>query len=155
MTGRRLRHIHDNRRRGGAAVEAALLAPLLIIVTMGAIDIGQFINVTQTLSNASRIGSRQACRNGCTDTTHVENEVHEYIAQSFPQLDPGDLSAAVQVSVHHADGSSISGGDLDSLESGDQLFVRVSLDFSTVRWMGALDFWDLLLEPVESHSRRE
>lgn len=143
-----------SRRRGAAVVEAALLTPLLVVVTLGAIDIGQFINVSQTLSNASRIGTRRACRNDATYVANVKNAVREYIAEAFPQLDSDDLKSAIQVSVHRADGTPVN-KFLTTVPSNEQLMVRVTMDFSAVRWMGAIDFWTLELPTVECYGCRE
>ncbi len=141
-------------RSGAAVVEAALLTPLLVIVTLGAIDIGQYINVTQTLSNASRIGTRLACRDDSIEVSVAENEMREYVAAAFPQFTPGDLDSAIDVSVHAADGTRIL-KDLSTVPSGEQLFVRVTLDFAAVRWIGGVNPWSMELPTMECYGRRE
>ena len=45
-------------RSGVAAVECALAAPVLMLLVLGAIDIGQYANVHQKVSDASREGVR-------------------------------------------------------------------------------------------------
>ena len=45
-------------RKGAAAVEFALVAPLLVLLVLGSVDIGQFINTSQVLNGASREGAR-------------------------------------------------------------------------------------------------
>ncbi len=141
-------------RRGAAVIEAALLTPLLVVVTLGAIDVGQYINVTQTLSNASRIGARQACRDASTQTSTVVNAVRDYIAEAFPQYETADLASAIRVSVHRANGTPVV-SDLNTIPSGEQLFVRVSMQFAAVRWMGNIDFWSFELPTMECYARRE
>ena len=41
-------------------VEFAVVAPLLFALLMGAIDVGQYVNVGQTVSDASREGAHVA-----------------------------------------------------------------------------------------------
>jgi len=143
------------RQRGAAAVEAALLMPLLVLIVLGAIDIGQFANVTQSVSSAAGVGSRMACRNSTTDTAAVESAVFAYLAQTFPAVDPSILNQAIQVSVTHEDGTAIQNGDLSSVSAGEKIRVSISLDYSAVRWMGAIDYWQLNISPVRSYGRRE
>ncbi len=142
-------------RHGAAVVEAALLTPLLLIVTMGAIEIGQYINVAQTVTNASRVGGRLACRDSVENVSDVESAVLQYISSSFPRLTTSQLQSAVELSVHRADGRKLSGDDLATLETGEQLYVTVSLDFNAVKWGGAIEYWQLDLDPVTTYSRRE
>jgi Flp pilus assembly protein TadG len=142
-------------RRGAAVVEAALLTPLLLIVTMGAIEIGQYINVAQTLTNASRVGGRLACRDAVENVSDVEDAVLQYVASSFPRLTTAQVQSAVVVTVHRANGTRLYGNDLGTIETGEQLYVSVSLDFSAVKWGGAIEYWQLELDPVSTFSRRE
>lgn len=51
------RHPRDS-RRGAAAVEFALLLPILMALGMGAIDWGYFFFVDQLIANAAREGAR-------------------------------------------------------------------------------------------------
>ncbi|TDW66655.1 TadE/TadG family type IV pilus assembly protein [Kribbella pratensis] len=44
--------------RGAAAVEFALLLPLLLLVVMGIVDFGRMLNAQETLTNAAREGAR-------------------------------------------------------------------------------------------------
>jgi hypothetical protein len=49
-----------NRSRGAAAVEAALVMPLLLLVTFGGIRYGWFFLKAQQITNAARCGARTA-----------------------------------------------------------------------------------------------
>ena len=62
-----------SRRSGVAAVECALVAPLLVLVVLSAIDVGQFINVSQVVDNGAREGVRKAIR----DTSAVTGALRE------------------------------------------------------------------------------
>jgi hypothetical protein len=52
----------DNRCRGAAAVEVALVLPVLLLVTFGAIRYGWFFLKAQQITNAARYGARVAVR---------------------------------------------------------------------------------------------
>ena len=50
----------EKRSRGAAAVEAALVMPILLLVTFGAIKYGWLFLKAQQLTNAARYGARMA-----------------------------------------------------------------------------------------------
>jgi Flp pilus assembly protein TadG len=50
----------DTRERGAAAVEFALLLPLLLLIIFGTIDFGRALNAQITLTQAAREGARLA-----------------------------------------------------------------------------------------------
>jgi Flp pilus assembly protein TadG len=49
---------HDARDRGAAAVEFALLLPILLMIVFGIIDFGRALNAQITLTQAAREGAR-------------------------------------------------------------------------------------------------
>ncbi|KFF58793.1 hypothetical protein JF66_15935 [Cryobacterium sp. MLB-32] len=53
---RRLRHLRDD--RGAAAVEFALVLPVLLLLIFGLMEFGRLYNVQISLSNAAREGAR-------------------------------------------------------------------------------------------------
>lgn len=59
-------------RRGVAAVEFAMVAPLFLLLVFGTIEIGRMLMVQQTLVNASREGARQAVLEGATQESVTE-----------------------------------------------------------------------------------
>jgi Flp pilus assembly protein TadG len=50
----------ENRDSGAAAVEMAIVLPLLLLLTFGIIDFGRMLNAQVTLSAAAREGARWA-----------------------------------------------------------------------------------------------
>lgn len=48
----------DDRERGAAAVEFALVLPVLVAIVMGIMDFGSAFNAQQTLTYAARTGAR-------------------------------------------------------------------------------------------------
>ena len=118
-------------RRGTAAVEFAVLAPLLFLLVMGAIDVGQFVNVSQTVSDASREGARLAAQNEMTSAADVESAVLDYLNENYNMSDSA-LNAAVTVTVMDGLGNGVA--DLTTIAEGDSLSVRVDMLFDNVRW---------------------
>jgi Flp pilus assembly protein TadG len=125
-------------RKGTAAVEFAVIASLLIPMVMGAIDVGQTVNVGQIVNDASREGARQASRIDFTDEQEVESAVQDYMADAFPSIPPSVLNAALTVNVGDSTGSGIAGGDLTTIDSGSSVSVQVILQYDSVRWMVGL-----------------
>jgi Flp pilus assembly protein TadG len=58
-------HIRTS-RRGTAAVEFALVAPVLVIIVLGAVEVGRALQVQMALTNAVREGCRGYCENTAT-----------------------------------------------------------------------------------------
>jgi len=74
-------------RRGQAAVEFALVLPLLVLMMVGIFDLGRGVYAWSTLNNAAREGARQ----GIVDQTIVQ--IRERAAQRAVALgiDPDDV----------------------------------------------------------------
>ena len=83
-TGRKdTRHAGGN-RQGSACVELAVLSPLLVLLLLGIIDGGQFVNVGQTVSNASREGARIAAKQSTANVSTVQTAVLNYVTGLYP-----------------------------------------------------------------------
>ena len=113
---------NSNRRTGAALVEFALVAPLMILFTMGLIDIGRMTMVKQLLVNASREGARQA-----TLTEATSASVQAGVLQTLS-------NSGVTGSV------TISPSSLTSASAGTTVTVTVSADANSVSWMGSSMF---------------
>lgn len=59
---------HDDRSRGQALVEFALIAPFLFLLILGTIEAGRFIFFYEVLNNATREGARYAIVHGADAT---------------------------------------------------------------------------------------
>src|SRR5438874_13606298 len=64
-------------RRGVAATEFAIVAPVFFLMVIGFIEFGRALMVQQVLINASRVGARMASTTGST-TTSVQSAVQSY-----------------------------------------------------------------------------
>jgi Flp pilus assembly protein TadG len=65
----RMARVRHDREHGAAAVEFALVFPLLIILIFGIIDFGLAMNSQIVLNNAAREGARTASLGGSYDQT--------------------------------------------------------------------------------------
>jgi Flp pilus assembly protein TadG len=142
-------------RRGTATIEAALLTPLMLIITMGVLEVGQFVVLSQMVSNASRVGGRIASRDSIENVNDVENAVLAYFSHSYPGMEGSELANAVDVQVSRANGTQLNGNDLRNIPTGERLRVVVTADFSAFKWDGTIEYWLLELSPVTCFSRRE
>lgn len=78
------RSIFNRQRRGGALLETALVMPVLIWITFGAIEFGYFFWIQNTLEGAARNGARAGIISGNTNTD-VTNAVNaELTAAGLP-----------------------------------------------------------------------
>ncbi|MGE0481492.1 MAG: TadE/TadG family type IV pilus assembly protein [Phycisphaerae bacterium] len=65
-------------RRGAAAVEMAVVTPLLLTMVFGIIEYGWVFTIRQSLTNAAREGARIASLPGSTDT-EIQTRVAQYL----------------------------------------------------------------------------
>lgn len=132
------RRIRSALRKGTAAVECAIMAPLLTLLVLGAMDVGQFANVHQKISDASREGARMAARNSTQSTSDVQVVVMDYLERVSRGVSPDTLASATTVTVTRADGGSISGTALGDVPSGSEVRVQVTLQFEAIRWISGV-----------------
>jgi Flp pilus assembly protein TadG len=112
-------------RRGAAAVEFALLSPLIIALLLGVWEVGRLIQVNQILSNAAREGGRQASTGLLTDA-QVQTAVLQYLQRA------GLPTANATVTV-----TDLTNGSADATAATqlDQLQVRVTIPTADVKWV--------------------
>ncbi len=88
---------HPN-RMGAAMIEFALVAPLMILFTLGIIEMGRMTMVKQVLTNISREGARMASLPEAT-STDVQSTVQQLLVGSNINgatitLNPSSISTA-------------------------------------------------------------
>ncbi len=138
-------------RQGVAAVEFALLCPILLLLFLGIVDVGQFVNVGQSVSNASREGARIAARQATSTTSEAQTAVSNYLTDMHPTMP----ASAVAVTISDASGSPVSGGDLTTVATGSPIYVQVTVQFDPVRWVNGLTLLDGLSVTKTTVTRRE
>jgi Flp pilus assembly protein TadG len=76
-----LSHRRSQPRRGTAAVEFALVAPIVIGLLVGLLEVGQLVQVNQIVSNAAREGARKAST-GVNTYADVQTTVANYLTNA-------------------------------------------------------------------------
>jgi Flp pilus assembly protein TadG len=118
-------------RGGAAAVEFALVAPVLVLVVMGMIELGRSIMVLDLLNHAARVGILPA--NGNTEIT---NAVDSSLASSGIQ---GADAPVIDVKPEGSD-TWISPGNAGTATTGAAIRVRVSVKYNKVTWLASTWF---------------
>jgi Flp pilus assembly protein TadG len=77
-------------RRGTAAVEFAVVAPLLMLLVFGMVEYGRLVMVQQVLTNASREGARTAILAG-SNADSVQRLVVDYCEAAGVRIVPSDV----------------------------------------------------------------
>jgi len=142
-------------RNGTAAVECAIAVPLLTIFVLGAIDVGQFANVYQKVSDASRKGARVAARYDSASTSQVQDAVLDYLEESSSGTAASAIAGATTVTVTDANGNSVSGSGLGSVSTGSQICVQVTVQYDPVRWLMGMHGLDGTVITATTMMRRE
>jgi len=105
----RQRHRGEN-RRGAAAVEFALIVPVMLVFTFGLIEISRISMFKESLTQASREGARFGIRPGAT-VSEVESQVNSEL--SIMNIQGATIDVQPQV--------------LELAQPGDTIRVRVSV----------------------------
>jgi Flp pilus assembly protein TadG len=110
-------------RRGVAAVEFAVLLPLIFTLLLGLWEVGRMVETQQLLTNAAREGGRQASTGQLTNA-----QVASVVTQALTAA--GLNTTNVQVTVANV----TRGGDVSGSQYLDQLSVTVSIPYQDVQW---------------------
>ena len=120
-------------KQGVAAVETAIILPVLMIIILGAIDVGQSFDVWNRVENASREGARFAVRATTTSNSEVADRVTTSLSNAFPNVSASELSSGLSITIRNGDGGVVT--DLTTVPTGQPISVQVSLDYNAVRWL--------------------
>ncbi|HEX5444462.1 MAG TPA: TadE family protein [Pirellulales bacterium] len=105
-------------RRGVAAVEFALVAPLFLILLLGVIEYGRMLVVQQVVNEAAREGVRAAVCAGA--------QTSDVLAAANDRLTASSISGAAVT---------VSPSPPGSAANGDPVSVTVEVPFSAVSWL--------------------
>jgi Flp pilus assembly protein TadG len=141
FTLERLCRMCRKNRRGAAAVEFAVVAPLFFTLVFGMIEFGRVVMVQQLLTNATREGARVGVLTDST-STDVKNKVVSYLSS-------GKITIATSnVTVSYASDPSLP-------DSGEAVTVSVTVPFSQVSWLPSPIFLSGYSLTASSTMRRE
>jgi Flp pilus assembly protein TadG len=115
-------------RRGIAAVELALVAPLILILLVGLLEAGRVVQVTAIVSNAAREGARKAST-GANSFTDVQTTVTNYLTNAGITNQTG-LTVTVYNVTQGNSGPHFNPSQAVSL---DQLLITVTLPYSNIQ----------------------
>ena len=128
---------------------------MLLFILWASIDVGQYVNVGQIVTNASREGARRAVRPSTVNVSEVQSAVESYLAGHYPDIPTATLNAGITVNVTDAAGVAIPSGDLSAVAAGTQVNVEVLLEYDTVRWLAGVGFLNSRNMPATTYMRKE
>jgi len=131
--------LSKKQRRGAAAVEFAMVAPVFFLLLFGMVEHGRMVMVQQLLTNATREGARQAVLDGST-TEAVKDVVEQYLANSKITVQRDDITVTPTPS---------------ATAFGDPINVTVSTPFTEVSWLPSPLFLGATELQASSVMRRE
>ena len=127
-----------NKRKGAAAVEFAIVAPVFVLLVFGMIEYGRMVMVQQVITNATREGARRAVLDGVT-AADVNTTVNTYLTN-------GTVSGATVT---------LSPTNPATASSGTPVSVTVSVPYTAVSWLPSPFFLGSATMTSTSTMRRE
>jgi Flp pilus assembly protein TadG len=107
-------------RRGAAAVEFAVVAPVFFLLVFGMIEYGRMVMVQQIIVNSAREGCRAAVLDGST-TSGVKSTV-------ITAMSAGNITITTS-------NVTVSPDPPSNAEFGDPVTVTVTVPFNQVSWL--------------------
>lgn len=154
-THKRARFVRRSGRPGVAAVETAAVLPLIVALILGAIDLGQFANCHQKISDASREAARYAAQFETQDASQVRTVVLACLSEMFPGVSEATLQANTDVTLRNEYGIALAGSELTTISAGSPVTVDVSFQFDSVRWVAGPRFLSSRTVQATTIMRRE
>ncbi len=106
MLRRLIRFLHD--RRGVAAVEFAFVAPILLSLTIGTIDVGRLVWSWSSLDHLAREATRYASVRGAESLTPMTTaQLETYVSNRLIGMDPNDVTITVSWTPNNSPGSTV------------------------------------------------
>jgi Flp pilus assembly protein TadG len=109
------------RRRGAAAVEFAVIAPLFLLLLAGIMEFGQAFRIQHSLSTAARHGARAATIPGATNSL-VTQKVRAHCVATLG-VNPNDIAVSFDVNGQP-------NGNVSLAMREDEITVAISIPYS-------------------------
>jgi len=123
------------RERGGAAVEFALIAPLLLLLVFGIVDFGWMLMKANLVNNTTRDAVRVASLAGTYD--EIENSVE--VSLSSAGIDPAAVDVEITCTNPSGSNCANSPGSYDAnATSGSTVTVTVTYTHGWITPVGAM-----------------
>ena len=119
---------HEN-RRGTAVVEMALVLPIFFTVVLGIIEFGRAMMVAQILTNAARLGAREAIIDGATET-EVKSTITDFLCDAA-----GVTADQVGIGIVVSPNGSSTATNLATAQTSDLVDVEVEVAFDDVSFI--------------------
>jgi Flp pilus assembly protein TadG len=110
------------RRRGAAAIEFALVAPVFFLFVLGIMEVSRGYMVVHILTDAARQGCRSAVEGGKTSAG-----VSDTVASTLAQQGLSGCQTTIRVNGTET--------ELSGAQTGDEIEVQVSVPVTSVTWM--------------------
>jgi Flp pilus assembly protein TadG len=135
---------NQEKRRGAAVVEFALVAPVFIMLVFGMLEFGRGVMVQQVLVNASREGARMAVLEGAT-VGEIEDRMDVY-------LDSANINT--KTIIYTINGTQVA--DPTTVANfGDAIGVEIRVNFDDVSWVPIPQYIGGKILRATSFMRRE
>jgi Flp pilus assembly protein TadG len=122
-------------RRGSAAVEFAVIAPVLVILVLGMLEVTRAVQVKNYLTDAARSSCRIAIQPG-KNTQNVTDNITTVLT--------GDgINASYATATILVNGQNV---DVNTAKKYDQISVKISIPISKVSWVGLVYFTNSQVE---------
>jgi Flp pilus assembly protein TadG len=115
------------RERGAAAVEFALVLPVLVLILLGIVDFGLEINSQAIIANAAREGARTASLGGS-----AAEAIADATTASSSLLNITGSNPSVTIGCRLANGTACPSGYDTSRETGGTVILTVTYTYSWI-----------------------
>ncbi len=116
--------INRQNPRAAAAIEMALVLPVLFLLTFGCIEFGRAVMVCNVLTSAAREGARSGVLPNGTNINVTTAVTEELAAHQLPTA-----SATITVRVNGAVANA------STANTGNRISVTVTMPYSAVSWL--------------------
>ena len=123
------------RRLGTATVEFAVVAPLLVVVTVGMVEVTRIAQVKNYLTDAARSSCRLA-----VDPSSTSDMVKTNINTILTANGIAPANATISITVN---GAAV---DVKTAKKYDQILVKIQVPISSVEWVTPMFFNNISVE---------